>query len=213
MDKGRYFETIIQDRLTQGLASLYIMQKVFRGELQPSQDELPLGSEDPKRYAKEYVGNILWHDMDRHLYFLRAAVKMFYLRSSDMRLALFGGRTRLSKLPYDQVVAAVGRARVFDPNSSPEDVWRWAYERVNDPEQDYGWAQAPLREWGYVMWDRARLDKVEVFRRPYFEAVEQGILSRWMARQAVSDETLWQRLREIHTEFANSGRLDSLPNV
>lgn len=51
-----------------------------------------------------------------------------------------------------------------DPDSGPADIWWWAHP--DEPYEDYVDEddRVALREWGYVMWDRARLDNFGIFQ-------------------------------------------------
>ncbi|KAJ5513410.1 hypothetical protein N7463_002962 [Penicillium fimorum] len=61
----------------------------------------------------------------------------------------------------------VRQPRDSDPDSGPEDVWRWAHSNQPCSQFVFSLSQAPLREWAYVMWDRQRLDGWRVFERPW----------------------------------------------
>ncbi|KAJ5835710.1 hypothetical protein N7447_001736 [Penicillium robsamsonii] len=61
----------------------------------------------------------------------------------------------------------VRQPRDCDPDSGPEDVWRWAHSNQPCSQFVFSLSQAPLREWTYVMWDRQRLDGWSVFERPW----------------------------------------------
>ncbi|KAI9739807.1 MAG: hypothetical protein M1834_006528 [Cirrosporium novae-zelandiae] len=53
-----------------------------------------------------------------------------------------------------------------DPDTGPADVWRWAHQEEScDLRQ-------PLREWAYVMWNRSRLDQMNIFQTPWDEPAE-----------------------------------------
>ncbi|KAI1423884.1 hypothetical protein F5Y12DRAFT_797928 [Xylaria sp. FL1777] len=62
-----------------------------------------------------------------------------------------------------------------DPDPGPVDAWRWAHWkdiRANWVYQEY---HEELREWGYVIWDRSRLETVGIFRQDYEEYEETSV--------------------------------------
>ncbi|KAI1152023.1 hypothetical protein F4825DRAFT_462154 [Nemania diffusa] len=58
----------------------------------------------------------------------------------------------------------VQRPYFEDPDDGPFRVWKWAHESVSLRRSVYQEGQAKLRQWGYVMWDRARVDTLPIFR-------------------------------------------------
>jgi hypothetical protein len=50
-----------------------------------------------------------------------------------------------------------------DPDTGPADIWRWTHEGETRAGFIYQEHQEPLREWGYVLWDRSRLDNIGIF--------------------------------------------------
>ncbi|GKZ64866.1 hypothetical protein AnigIFM50267_007020 [Aspergillus niger] len=54
-----------------------------------------------------------------------------------------------------------------DPDSGPEDIWRWAHRDEEAGGFVGNFDQAVLRQWAYVMWDRGRIDGWFVFIRPW----------------------------------------------
>ncbi|KAJ8132048.1 hypothetical protein O1611_g1571 [Lasiodiplodia mahajangana] len=51
-----------------------------------------------------------------------------------------------------------------DPDDGPFSIWKWAHESASLRRSVYQRGQAKLRKWGYVMWDRTRLDTLSIFR-------------------------------------------------
>ncbi|KAI0097640.1 hypothetical protein GGR51DRAFT_540579 [Nemania sp. FL0031] len=51
-----------------------------------------------------------------------------------------------------------------EPDDGPFSAWKWAYWSASLRRSVYQWGQAKLCKWGYVMWDRARLDTLSIFR-------------------------------------------------
>ncbi|KAJ2978822.1 hypothetical protein NUW58_g7373 [Xylaria curta] len=51
-----------------------------------------------------------------------------------------------------------------DPDSGPLDAWRWAHSQESRERWVYQKDRRELRQWGYVMWDRARLETADIFQ-------------------------------------------------
>lgn len=60
-----------------------------------------------------------------------------------------------------------------DPDSGPADAWRWAHLEERCGKWVYQDNRHDLRHWGYVMWDRSRLDAVGVLQEPWEDAQEE----------------------------------------
>ena len=88
-----------------------------------------------------------------------------------------------------------------DRDSGPEDVWRWAHQEETRANWIYQENRRNLRQWGYVIWDRSRLEETGIFQEPWEdrsrsnealleeqEAVRQRAYVRnsWEARQQIS---------------------------
>ncbi|KAI1128855.1 hypothetical protein F5Y10DRAFT_239732 [Nemania abortiva] len=58
----------------------------------------------------------------------------------------------------------VKRPYFEDPDDGPFRIWKWAHESASLRRSVYQRGQAELRKWGYVMWDRARLDTLPILR-------------------------------------------------
>lgn len=54
-----------------------------------------------------------------------------------------------------------------DPDTGPEDIWRWALQGETSGQFIFSPSQIPLRQWAYVMWDRDRLDEWRAFDEPW----------------------------------------------
>jgi len=68
-----------------------------------------------------------------------------------------------------------------DPETGPEDAWRWALQSQYTDYFVFSPSQIPLRQWAYVMWDRARLDEWKGFDQPW-----EGIDVRLYEQQEAS---------------------------
>ncbi|KAI1112032.1 hypothetical protein F5Y14DRAFT_423425 [Nemania sp. NC0429] len=69
----------------------------------------------------------------------------------------------------------VKRPYFEDPDDGPFSVWRWAHESASVRRSVYQREQAKLRKWGYVMWDRARLNTFLAFRYPWRPPVSNAL--------------------------------------
>jgi hypothetical protein len=49
----------------------------------------------------------------------------------------------------------------------PEEVWRWAHDLEPVMYFVAGYAQEPLRAWGYVFWDQLRLERWNVYSKDW----------------------------------------------
>ncbi|KAI1311828.1 hypothetical protein F5Y03DRAFT_342503 [Xylaria venustula] len=61
-----------------------------------------------------------------------------------------------------------------DPDSGPEDVWRWAHQDEICWYWVYTEDRRDLRQWGYVMWDKSRLEAVGIFQEPWTDEVDSS---------------------------------------
>ncbi|GAW17364.1 hypothetical protein ANO14919_068210 [Xylariales sp. No.14919] len=91
-----------------------------------------------------------------------------------------------------------------DPDNGPFGIWKWADESASLRRSVYQRGQAKLRKRGYVMWDRARLDTLPIFRGkwqpPVFSPfgrslpddavgeVDEGWASSWRERSRIYNE-------------------------
>lgn len=98
----------------------------------------------------------------------------------------------LSDYTQDVKLAHVALPFVDDPDDGPADAWSWAHQDetcVNFVNSD---SRKPLREWGYVMWDRARLENWAIFETPW-EGSEASVSANeesqsWGEMQASFDQ-------------------------
>ncbi|KAK8034858.1 hypothetical protein PG993_009853 [Apiospora rasikravindrae] len=54
-----------------------------------------------------------------------------------------------------------------ESDPGPADAWRWAHQEESWAHWVYQENRRDLRRWGYVMWDRPRLESVDVFWQPW----------------------------------------------
>ena len=91
------------------------------------------------------------------------------------------------------------------PDSGPEDVWRWAHQSQYSEHFVYSPAQIPLRQWAYVLWDRARLDEWKVFEKPW-----EGIDVAEYERQEESRRLLESGGMQIRAQnMVRDGRMEA----
>ncbi|KAI3323322.1 hypothetical protein HD806DRAFT_544087 [Xylariaceae sp. AK1471] len=70
-------------------------------------------------------------------------------------------------LTPEEEALLTGQPFFADPESGPVDIWRWAYDDQTWSSWVYQHYQHDLRQWGYVMWDRSRLEAVSIFQKPF----------------------------------------------
>ncbi|TGJ83304.1 hypothetical protein E0Z10_g5440 [Xylaria hypoxylon] len=68
--------------------------------------------------------------------------------------------------PEDEVLY-IKQPLFADPDSGPADVWRWAHYEESWQNWVYQENRHNLRKWGYVMWDRLRLEEIGIFQQPW----------------------------------------------
>ncbi|KAK0387914.1 hypothetical protein NLU13_4159 [Sarocladium strictum] len=54
-----------------------------------------------------------------------------------------------------------------DNDPGPRDIWQWAYWEETGRKWVYQENREDLLRWGYVLWDKARLDESRIFQRPW----------------------------------------------
>ncbi|KAK2590702.1 hypothetical protein QQS21_011613 [Conoideocrella luteorostrata] len=87
-----------------------------------------------------------------------------------------------------------------DSNTDPKDAWQWAH----DGESWMGWVnqenREDLRRWGYVMWDKHRLDQLGVFNKPWEDVFNSEKLvrrEREFSRQRVYMRNAWDQREQV----------------
>jgi hypothetical protein len=126
------------------------------------------------------------HQLSRGLAYLRGLIQTWtseerqvHLEDEESLVATFdflGTRLHSASSGDDRVLADIQPEEekdyisppLFqDVDSGPEDAWRWAHAAESPGDWVYARRQSPLREWGYVMWDRERLDAWGVFKHAW----------------------------------------------
>lgn len=99
------------------------------------------------------------HDHPRHM------TQLFYfqlgwanMENDDINLEDFA--------PEDEA-SLIRQPFFLDPDTGAADVWRWAHQKRTLANFIYHQDRSVLRSWAYVLWDRARLDAVGVFQKPW----------------------------------------------
>ncbi|KAI1288285.1 hypothetical protein F5Y03DRAFT_404932 [Xylaria venustula] len=82
-----------------------------------------------------------------------------------------------------------------DPDSGPADIWRWAHYRESWHNWVYQENRETFRRWGYVMWDRSRLDAIGIFQNPWKEMDEVDA----MLKIDEEEEEWWQQMKDMGT--------------
>ncbi|KAK8136767.1 hypothetical protein PG984_004707 [Apiospora sp. TS-2023a] len=73
----------------------------------------------------------------------------------------------LKWLTPDDDVLRINHPYFPDPDPGPADAWRWAHQEESWAHWVYQPKRRDLRRWGYVMWDRSRLEAIDLFRESW----------------------------------------------
>ncbi|KAK8065479.1 hypothetical protein PG997_012226 [Apiospora hydei] len=76
----------------------------------------------------------------------------------------------LKWLTPDDDVLRLRQPYFREPDPGPADGWRWAHQEESWAHWVYQGNRRDLRRWGYVMWDRRRLESIGLFREPWDDA-------------------------------------------
>ncbi|KAI1371051.1 hypothetical protein F4677DRAFT_436620 [Hypoxylon crocopeplum] len=101
--------------------------------------------------------------------------------------------------PEDEVVH-IKQPFFADQDSGPADVWRWAHQEESWANWVYQENRRGLRQWGYVMWDRSRLNAVGIFQDPWedTDGSEESLLEEQeAARERAYMQNSWEKREEI----------------
>ncbi|KAI1178163.1 hypothetical protein F4777DRAFT_586814 [Nemania sp. FL0916] len=60
-----------------------------------------------------------------------------------------------------------------DPDPGPADIWRWAHREARWQMYIQQHNRHSLRKWGYVMWDKSRLEAMGVFLEPWVNTFDR----------------------------------------
>jgi hypothetical protein len=109
---------------------------------------------------------------------------------------------------FDQVASAITRDRWWqrisrpgfsepcffsDPDPGPAEAWVWGYRQDQDASSAFYEGRYNKRFWGYVMWDRSRLEKLGVFERE--EPFEENIIGMDPPELKMKNRVLLEILR------------------
>ncbi|KUJ18950.1 uncharacterized protein LY89DRAFT_582443 [Mollisia scopiformis] len=89
-----------------------------------------------------------------------------------------------------------------DPDTGPSDVWFWANQEETRAHFINCEMRKSLREWGYVLWDRARLDALNVLSTPWEEATDLVTIDEYGWRYSRQQKSLERR----HEIYVKGGR-------
>ncbi|KAI0377876.1 hypothetical protein F5Y04DRAFT_263451 [Hypomontagnella monticulosa] len=100
---------------------------------------------------------------------------------------------------YSEVNMRRGSSRALftagqDRDGGPQDAWEWAHTNCAPRVQAYRLDRTGLRRWGYVFWDRARLEEISLFKEPFRppryvseeHEVDDDFEASWRARKRVA---------------------------
>ena len=125
--------------------------------------------------------------------------------SAGLKEANYLGGEMLAEMDVEDQEDFICKPLFHDPDSGPEDVWRWAHQSQYSEHFVYSPAQIPLRQWAYVLWDRARLDEWKVFEKPW-----EGIDVAEYERQEESRRLLESGGMQIRAQnMVRDGRMEA----
>ncbi|OAQ61137.1 zinc finger domain-containing protein [Pochonia chlamydosporia 170] len=75
----------------------------------------------------------------------------------------------LDRLTPEQEALHIKKPFFADPDSGPRDVWLWAHKVESWANWVYQENRRQLRQWGYVMWDKSRLETAGVLQEPWYD--------------------------------------------
>jgi len=88
-----------------------------------------------------------------------------------------------------------------DPDSGPEDIWQWAHQGESPANWVYQKNRQRLRQLGYVMWDRSRLEALGIIQEPWEDvdnSVDSLLEEQEAARERAYMENSWEKREQIH---------------
>ena len=116
------------------------------------------------------------------------------------------GREPLFTLNSDEADRCIFNEWYSETDSGPEDVWRWSHYGQPEYEFVHSPSQAPLRQWSYVMWDRARLDEWGVFKKPWDGIVDENEYAEQERSQLAEERRIIEtRFRDMLLDFERYG--------
>ena len=125
--------------------------------------------------------------------------------SAGLKEANYLGGEMLAEMDVEDQEDFIHVPLFHDSDSGPEDVWRWAHQSQYSEHFVYSPAQIPLRQWAYVLWDRARLDEWKVFEKPW-----EGIDVAEYERQEESRRLLESGGMQIRAQnMVRDGRMEA----
>jgi len=98
----------------------------------------------------------------------------------------------------DEELARVSASFFEDPDTGPMDVWKWAHKEESSIQFTNSHLRQDLRDWGYVIWDRARLDALEILKAPWDEKRAAPSFPAFRSRHDTMREASLQRRTEIY---------------
>lgn len=87
-----------------------------------------------------------------------------------------------------------------DPDRGPMDVWRWGHQEESWGSWVYREDRSSLRQWGYVMWDKSRLQMTGIFEKPWEDTrdpQEQLLEQQEATRQEAYMRNSWDQRQRV----------------
>lgn len=115
-------------------------------------------------------------------------------------------RVFLDALSTEDEALHIKRPFFSDPDPGPRDAWLWAHQEESWANWVYQESRESLRRWGYVMWDKYRLDSVHVLQEHWEDTrTSTDFLEEEQeaGRERAYMQNSWERREQI---FRSGGR-------
>lgn len=107
---------------------------------------------------------------------------------------IFWALKRYSSVQSQQDSTRAPFAPGWETDRGPRDAWEWARAGCAPEMEAYRLDRTVLRSWGYVLWDRARLEGISLFKEPFCpplhvheeHEVDDEFEASWRARQRLA---------------------------
>jgi hypothetical protein len=108
----------------------------------------------------------------------------------------------LNELTADEIAIYIKSPFFPDPDIGPRHIWQWAHWEESWTTYVFQENRQDLREWGYVMWDRSRLDDSGIFQKPWEDLpLEEDEVTSRRARM----QNGWELIYQLHSQ-ADTGQ-------
>lgn len=119
------------------------------------------------------------------LFFLDSALR-YANEEDDSGFTLNDEQTHISRSFFD------------DPDTGPLHIWRWAHRGETSENFVNQGNRKSLREWGYVMWDQARLDESDILHSPWIPPSRNLAEDRKEAKRREDMRRSWRIRSDIY---------------